>query len=351
MQEFHPSRIRRLVFELDSLTVNFDQDAWDNFRQYLRVLDDRDFATVLISESIEAAEWSSYTKLSVINSTGEEVFRNNSSLSATDVFWFSEQASLQTKLSNANANFAGSTGETTQNGGMQYQHLYDTLQIFHPSKITTADLSNILFKRMQSSEQAPLVLGIGGPDECGHSFFVGELFDALEDQELLVSSLDLSKVLGTEFQNHDNSAIESSSSLWRTVDIRDWVIDDVLLPYSQGKQVYIENPPEIIQDYEICDFPLFLAPGMILLVWGTTVFLPEFEKLINLSFLLELSEKTAAARMFALDERENFDKSFIETFQKKEGKFYTDYLEKYEVMKKINYRINFENFNAFHIKE
>ena len=90
---------------------------------------------------------------------------------------------------------------------------------------------------------------------------------------------------------------------------------------------------------------------MILLVWGTTVFLPEFEKLINLSFLLELSEKTAAARMFALDERENFDKSFIETFKKKEGKFYTDYLEKYEVMKKIDYRINFENFNAFHIKE
>ena len=70
MQEFHPSSIRRLVFELDSLTVNFEQDAWDNFRQYLRVLDDRDFAIVLIAESIQASEWTSFAKISVIKSTG-----------------------------------------------------------------------------------------------------------------------------------------------------------------------------------------------------------------------------------------------------------------------------------------
>ncbi len=351
MQGFHPSCIRRLVFELDSLTVNFEQDAWDNFRQYLRVLDDRDFAIVLIAESIQASEWTSFAKISVIRSTGEEAFKNNSQLSGADVFWFSEQGSLQTKLSIANANFAGSTCETTQNGGLQYQHLYDTLQIFNPSKITTADLSTTLFKLKQNSEQVPLMLGIGGPDECGHSFFVGELFDALEDQELLVSSLDLSKVLGTEFQKYNNSALESSSSLWRSVEIRDWLIDDVLRPYSQGKQVYIENPPENILDYEICTFPFFLVPEMILLVWGTTVFLPEFEKLIDLRFLLELSEKTATARMFALDERENFDKSFIETYHQKEGKRYSDYLEKYEVQNQIDYRINFENFNAFRIKE
>ena len=90
---------------------------------------------------------------------------------------------------------------------------------------------------------------------------------------------------------------------------------------------------------------------MILLVWGTTIFLPEFEKLIDLRFLLELSEKTAAARMFAFDERENFDNSFIETYRSKEGKFYKEYMEKYEVQKQIDYRINFNNFNAYSIKE
>ncbi|HBL54852.1 MAG TPA: hypothetical protein EYO46_03130 [Candidatus Lambdaproteobacteria bacterium] len=351
MQDFHPSHIRLLVFDLDSLTVNFDQDAWNSFRQFLRVLDDRDFETVLISESIQTSEWSPYANLTVLLSSGEEAFKNNSSLTGADVFWFSEKQELQKNLSKSTRNFAGSNGQTTKYGGLQYQHLYDMLQIFHPSKITAADLSATLLKIKQDSEQVPLMLGIGGPDECGHSFFVGELIDAFEDQEMLVTSLDLSQVLGTEFQKKDQSGAMSPSSLWHSNEIRDWVIKDVLRPYSNGQQVYIENPPEIIQEYEISTFPLFLAPEMILLVWGTTLFLPEFENLIDLRILLELSTKTAAARMFALDDRENFDQSFINTYLQKEGKYYADYLVKYDVQNKIDYRINFENFNAFRIQE
>ncbi len=351
MKEFHPSHIRLLVFDLDSLTVKFDQEAWDNFRQFLGVFADRDFETVLIAESIQASEWNSYANLSVIQSTGTEAFKNNSSLSGENVFWFSEHPDLQIKLATSTKNFAGSIGQTTKNGGLQYQHLYDMLQIFHPSKITAEDLSATLFNLKQNSEQVPLMLGIGGPDECGHSFFVGELIDSLEDQGLLVSSLDLSQVLGTEFQQHDNSGTLSASSFWRSEKIRNWVIEDVLRPYSLGQQVYFENPPENIKDYEICTFPFFLAPEMILLVWGTTLFLPEFEKLIDLRFLLELSVKTAAARLFGLDDRVNFDQSFIETYQQKEGKYYADYLTQYDVQNKIDYRINFENFNAFRRKE
>ncbi len=351
MKEFHPSHIRLLVFDLDSLTVKFDQEAWDKFRQFLGVFADRDFETVLIAESIQASEWNSYANLSVIQSTGTEAFKNNSSLSGQNVFWFSEHPDLQIKLATSTKNFAGSIGQTAKNGGLQYQHLYDMLQIFHPSKITAEDLSATLFNLKQNSEQVPLMLGIGGPDECGHSFFVGELIDSLEDQGLLVSSLDLSQVLGTEFQQHDNSGTLSASSFWRSEKIRNWVIEDVLRPYSLGQQVYFENPPENIKDYEICTFPFFLAPEMILLVWGTTLFLPEFEKLIDLRFLLELSVKTAAARLFGLDDRENFDQSFIETYQQKEGKYYADYLTQYDVQNKIDYRINFENFNAFRRKE
>ena len=89
---------------------------------------------------------------------------------------------------------------------------------------------------------------------------------------------------------------------------------------------------------------------MILLVWGTTVFLPEMEDLIDLRMLLELSEKTAAARMFSLDERENFDQSFVDTYLKKEGKFYADYLDQFNVYDQIDYRIDFDNFNAFRMK-
>ena len=52
MQDFHPNQIRLLVFDIDSLTINFDQKNWENFRQFLRVIDDRDFEILLISDSI-----------------------------------------------------------------------------------------------------------------------------------------------------------------------------------------------------------------------------------------------------------------------------------------------------------
>ena len=99
MQNFHPNLIRLLVFDLDSLTANFDQESWDNFRQFLLILDDRDFETLLISGSIEASEWESFAKLSVLHSTAENAFQNNPVLSAKDVFWFSEQPELQKKIS------------------------------------------------------------------------------------------------------------------------------------------------------------------------------------------------------------------------------------------------------------
>ena len=65
MQNFHPNLIRLLVFDLDSMTSNFDQESWDNFRQFLLILDDRDFETLLISGSIEASESVSYTHLTL----------------------------------------------------------------------------------------------------------------------------------------------------------------------------------------------------------------------------------------------------------------------------------------------
>ena len=71
---------------------------------------------------------------------------------------------------------------------------------------------------------------------------------------------------------------------------------------------------------------------------------------IDLRVLLELSEKTAAARMFSLDERENFDQSFVDTYLKKEGKYYADYLDQFNVNDQIDYRIDFDNFNAFRMK-
>ncbi|MBC8258928.1 MAG: hypothetical protein H8E38_07925 [SAR324 cluster bacterium] len=351
MQEFHPSNIRRLVFDLDSLSAKFNQDGWENFRQFLLILDDRDFEIVLISESISASDWSTINKLSVLESSAEIALKNNASLTGNDVFWLTEQPVIQTKLANCSQNYAGSNTGTAQTIGLQYLHLHDMLQIFHPSKITAADFAATLAKLKQKSPQVPLMLGIGGPDECGHDFFVGELIDALEDHEQLVSGLDLTQLLGTEFYKQTLSKDKTVSSYWNSEEIQNWVFTNILTPYTQGQQVYLEKPPAFIQDYEISSFPFFLAPEMILLVWGTTVFLPEFENIMDVRVLLELSPKTAAARIFALDDRVNFDQTFVDTYQEKEGKIYADYLKQFNVINQVDYRIDFENFNAFRMKE
>ena len=90
---------------------------------------------------------------------------------------------------------------------------------------------------------------------------------------------------------------------------------------------------------------------MVLLIWGTTIFLPEFENLFDIKILLELSEKTAAARMFGIDDRQNFDQKFVDAYSKKEGKFYSNYLIENNVIEKIDYRIDFNNFYAFRFIE
>ena len=77
MKDFHPNHIRLLVFDVDSLTYNFDQENWENFKQFLRVLDDRDYEIALISESIEYSDWESYSKLFVLKSNTMEALQTN----------------------------------------------------------------------------------------------------------------------------------------------------------------------------------------------------------------------------------------------------------------------------------
>lgn len=351
MKNFHPNKIRRLVFDLDSISVDFDQSSWENFRKFISILEDRDYENVIISKSIDDANWKNFSRLSILKSSCEEVFHSNVSLSNPDVFWITEQSSLQKKLSNSTRNFAGSNSLTLKNGGLQYQNLYDLLEIFHPSRVTATDLSQKLLKLKIDSEKIPLLVGIGGPEECGHSFFVGELVDNLEDQEVLVSSIDLSQVLGIEYLMSDKTKTNIHAPLWISKEVRDWLIGEIIIPYREGKKVYIEDPPFFLKESELTIFPFFLAPEMILLIWGTTIFLPEFENLFDIKILLELSEKTAAARIFGLDDRQNFDQKFIDTYSKKEGRHYSNYLIENNVIEKIDYRIDFNNFYAFRFAE
>ncbi len=342
--EFHPNHIQRLVFDLNSLAGTFGSEGWQNFQSFIKVLDERAYETVLIGEECEIQDWQAYSNVSVLVGSTQNLLEKNRELGHGTVFWITEDSGTQERLSGRKQAFAGGNESAGQNGGIQYQYLFDLLEIFHPSRATARELANTIQHLKQESPRMPLTLGIGGPDDCGHAFFVGELVEVLEAQNMLVAGLDLSELMGLEFENH-----AAPTTYWRSQWFRDWVLDQVLHPYSRGEEVILESAPEPLIPFEITPFPFYLSPEMVLLIWGTTLFLQECEQSIDVRILLDLSPKAAAARMFNLDERENFDPSFIHSYESSEGESYRQYLQRFQVEDKADFRINFDNFNAFRL--
>ena len=344
MLEFQPQTIRRVVFDLNSLGT-FAGEEWSNFQLFIKVLDDRAYTTVLIGKNCRIQDWQNFSDVSVLVGDTKNILEQNQSLSESGVFWITDSSTVQQILAGLGQAFAGGKEDTQKNGGFKYQDLYDLIEIFHPSRNTVMELCDTILELKKKSPRMPLTLGIGGPDGCGHSFFVGEMLEVLQDRNQLVAGLDLTEQLGLEF-----SRKQAPQTFWRSNWIREWVLERVMDTFSRGEEVVVEKVPEAISAYEVTTFPFYLAPEMVLLVWGSTLFLPEFRNLIDIRILLDLSDKAATARAFNIDERENFDPAFIESYLKSEGAGYTKYLSHCDVKAEADFCIDFNNFHAFRLK-
>ena len=344
MADFQPKTIHRLVFDLNSLG-SFEGEEWTSFQLFLKVLDDRAYTTLLIGENCRIQDWQSFNDVSVLVGDSHKMLEQNRTLSESGVFWITDSPAVQQSLAGLGKAFAGGKEGTHKNGGLQYQTLYDLIEVFHPSRNTVMELCDTILELKRESPRMPLTIGIGGPDGCGHSFFVGEMVDVLQDRDQLIAGLDLTGQLGLEF-----SLKKASQQYWRSTWIRKWVLENVMGAFSRGEEVVVEKEPEALSGYEVSAFPFYLAPEMVLLVWGSTLFLPEFQELIDIRILLDLSEKAATARAFNIDEREDFDPSFIDSYLNSEGAGYARYLKRFGVEAGTDYRIDFDNFHAFRLK-
>jgi len=344
--KFQLNKVCRLVFDLNHLHSISSDEGWTNFQTMIKVLDERSYSIVLISEMIRIQDWQTYQNVSVLNGKTPDLLQQNTNLDDPLVFWISDDPDIQTLLAQRNQGFAGSIAETLQKKGMQYQNLQDLLEVFHPSRNTAQEIAGTVEKLKLESPKMPLTLGIGGPEGCGHAFFVGELLEVMEAKNILVSGLDLTEQLGIEFsKQHD------LLKYWRSEWVCNWVLEHVLSPFSRGEQLLIEKSPEPLLGFEVTPFPFYLVPEMVLVVWGSTLFLKQFSELIDIRILLELSPSAATARAFNIDEREDFDPSFIESYQSSEGAAYQEYLDDCKVHQSLDYLIDFDNFHAFRMKE
>ena len=343
MEEFNPQAITRLVFDINSIFPQINKE-WENFKSFIRVLEDRSYKIIFIGKDCQIEEWQSFNDISIIIQDTFKTFKNNVTLSGNENFWITDDNKIQKELLKKNILYAFNKNHTGKKNRIHYNKIYELLEVLNPSKSTINIILNKITKLKQKNPSVPLTIGIGGPEGCGHSFFVGELVNMLEDKNQLVSGIDLSELLGIEFKEN------ASEKYWRSNVIHDFIIHKIMNPFSKGKKIIIEKEPDSLTNLEISTFPFYLIPEMILIVWGSTIFLPELDEFINFRILLELSDKAIASRAFNLDERNNFDESFVKSYKKSDGLIYSQYLKKFSVQKKIDFQIDFDNFHSFKIK-
>ena len=338
------NQVRNLVFDLNSLPAIRSKEELESLKQIFLVLIERDFhLTVVWEESDYPVEWRNHNELTVIRIPRDDAISifENPILLSTKYFWITENPAIQQQLAEQDCLFAYGNLTAQQIPGIHYEYLRDLLELFNPSQHTAKLLSEMIVDLKSLAPRQPLIIGIGGPDECGHAYFIEALLEALEKHDILVEGLDLTELISTEFHTR---------KYWRSDEIEQWMINECLLPFSEGHRIFMENPPEFMKPYETNVYPFFLAPEMVLVVWGTALFLPRLQQIMDTGILLEVSPKAATARLFGLDERENFDPDFVRKYEKNDGRLYEDYLQKYKVRDWVEQRVDFDNFHAFQLK-
>ncbi len=337
-------RVRCLVFDLNSLPAMQSGGEWEFLTPFFQVLLERDYHLTVVWENPDyPAEWRNQKKLTVVRiprSKATLIFENQI-LFSPEYFWVTENPDIQSYLAGKKCLFAYDSLRSEQAPGIHYKHLRDLLELFNPSQHTVMRLSERIVELKSRAPRQPLIVGIGGPDECGHAYFIEALIDALEKRDVLVEGLDLTELVSTEFH---------ARHYWRSDEIEQWMMQECLLPFSEGRRVFMENPPAFLEPYETNVYPFFLAPEMVLVVWGTALFVPPLQHIMDTGILLEMSPKAATARLFGLDERENFDPEFIRKYERNDGRLYEDYLQKYKVRDWVTQRVDFDNFHAFQLK-
>lgn len=341
--------VRKIVFDLSSLESQTSGEEEDNFRQIVNILTERDYTVLLWSaELIDIhSTWPKNPLVKHIKAAADnwELLFQNKELTARNCLWVTHQSDLQQELIRRERLVAGQNMITDTPNSVHLQFFSDLLALCDPSVQTAMSLAQDIAQLKYKAPKIPLVVGIGGPDECGHPYFCEALVTELEKYEFVVEGMDLTQVLGTEYRIKNES-----EDYWKTPEIRDWLVKNTLKPFSEGQRVFLEEAPNWVEVFEVFEPPLFLAPEMVLVVWGTTLFIPELEPYLDWKIVLELTPRVAAARLFGIDDRENFAPSFVDKYMKTEGQLYNRYLDENNVMDKVGSVVNFNNFHAFRMQ-
>ena len=314
------TKIQKVVIDLASL-----ERFTEELEPVLEVLLERDYQIVLMTSDLEKwSDWKGRCGL-MIGSEKERL-----SYLKQDTIWVTDADVLQKECDQRQVFCVRFSKSSVQNFAIDCESFKELVALLDPSYLTTIQIAQDLIAQKEIMPQHAMIVCVEGAEQCGHIYLVEKLVEQLEQSGQFVQGLDLTGL---------------SEQLWQNTEQGKWVLQTILVPFANSERILIEKPPLWAIEQEISIFPLFLSPEMILVVWGSFLMTSHVK---SQNILLKLSDKAATARVFGIDDRENFDPDFIEKYRKTEGRHYQQYLKTIDEV--IHWRVNFDNFHAFRMQ-
>jgi hypothetical protein len=146
---------------------------------------------------------------------------------------------------------------------------------------------------------------------------------------------------------NQEAPLTGAGGLWIDDAARNWVLSSILQPLSAGRRIYVESMPEHLPPEFAGHFPLFVTEDSVLLVLGEMLFAPPVVDLLDLRVLLDVSPAETTRRLYEIPRHEAFDAKFEAQYLAHEGRLYNEYLQRFDVLRRIDCHIDANHPGAF----
>ena len=325
------TEIETIIIDLESLG-KFAQEC----EPVLETLIEREFQVVLLATDIE--KWEQWKDRCVLSTSREEIL-NNFQENAQNVMCVTDSNSLQNQCIQMQIIVICLESKAYHEAMIRLLNFQDLVMLLDPSRLASMQIAQELAIQKDAQPEKAMMVLVEGVENCGHIVFVVQLIEQLEQCQQMVSGLDLTEL----------KTLEHAPNYWNDPAQRDWVMHKIINPFSKNERLLIKDAPEWAVEKDITEFPLFLTPEMIFVVWGSCLLTDGIEAIDSKKIFLNLSDKAATARLFGINQEENFDPAFIEKYQATEGHLYHQYLQQSCFQSLSDWQVQFDSLEAFRI--
>lgn len=269
-------------------------------------------------------------------------------ISGKNTAWITEYAPAQKAARSIGAPYFYTSGQKSTPGGIKIGSLGEITLYLNPLTKLLREIESAIRAKQDARAYAPVIVGIGGPPQSGYQQFsldIKQFFEA--DGHELVELLNLNPLVAHADQD---APIRDDSPFWVHEGAREWVVSELFEPLTSGKRFYQEGMPQGFPAEFEGHFPLFISEESILLVMSEMLFTLPLPEYFDLKILLDVSPAESTRRLYDMPMDDSIDSKFVEQYFLHEGKRYRDYLITNAVEQSVDFYIDANSPNGFHLR-